>query len=641
MRGSLLLNFDEIVSNKGEESVTVRVNGVVRKITTTECENEYMTFINVNDVVQIELIENPEYTGTTKEIKVVRRDFTIDNEDNDFGIKNTFIQEISGTTNTLTTTFTATTRSDAYNFHYIITAESCNTPVLTSSLTPPATCSNSTFNYTPTVSLVGSTYTWTRNVVSGISNPASSGSGVISETLINTTNAAISVPYLFDLFAIPNCTAQQTVTEVINPRPSISNQTISLCSENSFTVSPTNGGGNIVPLGTTYTWTVSSNSNLTGQSNQPVPQSSISQTITNITVTSQTLVYTVTPVSPQGCVGNIFTITITVNPVIINPQSSGTIFNNQTIDMTPIATGTTLIPAGTLYTWTFTPNANVTGMTTQTVPTASITQTLTNISTSRKTITYQITAISGSCSKTYTYSVLLFANPVIEVISNPNTTSWTAPAAVTGATIECWGGGGRGGSATVGTFVLLGRSRGGGAGGGAYARSFLTITGGATYSLKIGSQPLGDTDTWFINNTTLLAKGGLNGQSSFDNPSGVGNGGGAGSALQSIGQVLYSGGNGANAGTGGNNFSGGGGGSAGSAGDGNPGIQINGGQGGIGDKPGGGVGNGGNGRINTTAAGFAGSNFGSGGGGGLCSANTSSPSGGAGVTGVIRLTYYL
>jgi Fungalysin metallopeptidase (M36)/Fungalysin/Thermolysin Propeptide Motif len=82
-------------------------------------------------------------------------------------------------------------------------------------------CSGSTFNYTATTASVGTyTYAWTRAAVSGISNPAGSGSSAnISETLINTTQDLIAVQYQF--VVSPNACGTtpliQPVTIVINP----------------------------------------------------------------------------------------------------------------------------------------------------------------------------------------------------------------------------------------------------------------------------------------------------------------------------------------------------------------------------------------------------------------------------------------
>ena len=51
------------------------------------------------------------------------------------------------------------------------------------------------------------------------------------------------------------------------------------CGGTAFTVTPTDGSGNIVPVGTKYTWTVTTpNANLSGATDQSLSQSIISQT---------------------------------------------------------------------------------------------------------------------------------------------------------------------------------------------------------------------------------------------------------------------------------------------------------------------------------------------------------------------------
>ena len=64
--------------------------------------------------------------------------------------------------------------------------------------------------------------------------------------------------------------------------------------------------------------------------------------------------------------------------------------------------------------------------------------------------------------------------------------TWTAPAGITGVSVECWGAGGGGGGsdATAG-------SAGGGGGGGEYARDSVAVTPGSTYSYTVGAPGTG------------------------------------------------------------------------------------------------------------------------------------------------------
>ena len=102
------------------------------------------------------------------------------------------------------------------------------TPIGGMALTSPTSvsiCSNTAFTYTATTGSTSTiTYSWTRAAVSGISNQASSGSTAnINETLVNTTNAPITVQYLFQLSPNPCGNSTNTAIPVnvtVNPTPS-------------------------------------------------------------------------------------------------------------------------------------------------------------------------------------------------------------------------------------------------------------------------------------------------------------------------------------------------------------------------------------------------------------------------------------
>ncbi len=204
------------------------------------------------------------------------------------------------------------------------------------------------------------------------------------------------------------------------------------------------------------------------------------------------------------------------------------------------------------------------------------------------------------------------------------TSTFTVPAGVTSVTVEAWGGGGRGGSRTSGSDGY------GGGGGGAYARRLVPVISGATYTVTVGTgsndNALPGNDSWFINNTTILAKGG----GTVPNNTQTGALGGAGLIPGgSIGDVAFAGGNGANGATG--TRGGGGGASAGTANIGANGALA---VGGIGINGGG---NGGNGRTGSSGNGVSGTTPGGGGGGALRTAG--SPTGGNGADGQVIITY--
>jgi len=81
-------------------------------------------------------------------------------------------------------------------------------------------CSESLYTFNPVANLPGTTITWSRAAVAGISNLAATGIGVISETLINTTSAPIVVTYVISM------TYNSIVTTVnhyvtVNPLPAV------------------------------------------------------------------------------------------------------------------------------------------------------------------------------------------------------------------------------------------------------------------------------------------------------------------------------------------------------------------------------------------------------------------------------------
>lgn len=195
--------------------------------------------------------------------------------------------------------------------------------------------------------------------------------------------------------------------------------------------------------------------------------------------------------------------------------------------------------------------------------------------------------------------------------------TFTPPAGVSSVTVECWGGGGKG--AQQGTIGV-----GGGGGGGAYSSSVISVIPGNSYTLTVGAgsittDPGGD--SWFINSTILLAKGG---NSVPDNDPFGATGGAMGT-----GNTMFRGGSGAT-GTGSN--AGGGGSSAGTAANGNYATNQS---GAIAPSGGGG---GGNGRSGTDGDGYAGNGPG-GGGGGAYRSNPGISNGGSGADGQVIISW--
>jgi len=144
------------------------------------------------------------------------------------------------------------------------------------------------------------------------------------------------------------------MTITVNPRPKIADITEVICSEGSFTVTPSASvAGNIIPLNTTYTWTVADNSNVTGEAGNTTGATSISGNLTNTSNQQQIVLYTVTPKSGAAgnCDGPAFTVSVTVNPKPFIKDTTVTICSDGTYDIIPSNGGGNIVPSGTKYSW--------------------------------------------------------------------------------------------------------------------------------------------------------------------------------------------------------------------------------------------------------------------------------------------------
>lgn len=139
------------------------------------------------------------------------------------------------------------------------------------------------------------------------------------QTLVNTTATPINVVYeaTATLTDGTGCVGQKSIhTITVNPKAAIGPMNDTICSGGTFSVTPIDGGGNIIPIGTTYSWsapTISTSGAIAGGTAQSAGQSSIGGTLTNLTTTNATATYSVTPTS-GSCVGVPLDVVVTVNP---------------------------------------------------------------------------------------------------------------------------------------------------------------------------------------------------------------------------------------------------------------------------------------------------------------------------------------
>ncbi|MDI1315791.1 PKD domain-containing protein [Flavobacterium sp.] len=265
------------------------------------------------------------------------------------------------------------------------------------------------------------TYQWFSNTI----NSNIGGNTIASAT--NATYSALTVTsgttYYYCVITFPTISGGCSVittdpaTVIVNDNPVIAPLTSTICSATTFTVTPANSGGNIVPIGTTYSWStpiISPVGTITGASAQPTPQIDISQTLVNTSTNPSTVTYTVTPISGV-CTGANFTVTITVNPAI-NPNivlNDNLCFGVNIASITTNITGGIPFSSGTPYTISWTgPNG--------------FTSTATSIS-NLAPGNYDVTiADAGGCPFSNTYTITEPAAIAITVDSENDITCFNA-----------------------------------------------------------------------------------------------------------------------------------------------------------------------------------------------------------------------
>src|SRR5207248_2228376 len=145
----------------------------------------------------------------------------------------------------------------------------------------------------------------------------------------------------------------------------------------------------------TYTWIATDNPNTTGESTTLQSTSTLSNTITNNTSSVQSVTYTVTPTSTVGgCVGKIERATCTVNPKPnMTSANTATICSGSTVNISLTS------DVASTYTWIATDNPNTTGESTTLQSISTLSNTITNNTSSVQSVTYTVTPTStvGGC----------------------------------------------------------------------------------------------------------------------------------------------------------------------------------------------------------------------------------------------------
>ncbi|PWT73309.1 MAG: hypothetical protein C5B59_13775, partial [Bacteroidetes bacterium] len=184
-----------------------------------------------------------------------------------------------------------------------------STPAITSGANGTI-CSGVAQNYTIASDVAGTTFSWSRAAVAGISNAAvvSQTDNPITETLTNTTSGAVTVTYVITPSANGCAGTPFNYVVTVNPSPTVSSAaTGTICSgvAQNYAIA-----SNVA--GTTFSWSRAavagiSNAAVVGQTDNP-----ITETLTNTTTAAINVTYVITP-SANGCIGTPFNYVVTVN----------------------------------------------------------------------------------------------------------------------------------------------------------------------------------------------------------------------------------------------------------------------------------------------------------------------------------------
>lgn len=172
------------------------------------------------------------------------------------------------------------------------------------------------------------------------------------------------------------------------------------------------------------------------------------------------------------------------------------------------------------------------------------------------TSTLSATNANGSGYATLTTNVASAPADIVITLSTAGSSTWTCPANVSSIQVECWGGGGAGGSAYRNGSGT--RQNGGGGAGGAYAKVlsypvtsgssyFINVGAGGTNNASINGTTVSGTDSWLnsinVPSTTMIAKGGAGGATAVGTTAQTASGG-IGATSQSNGDIVFAGGSG-------------------------------------------------------------------------------------------------
>ena len=241
-------------------------------------------------------------------------------------------------------------------------------------------------------------------------------SGTIDDVLVNTTGYNQVVTYVVTPTGTNGCAGDPfEVTVTVYSQPMGVDDAGEVCSDVAVSY---NLQDNLTVLGNgqsaTFSWVAAENTNVTGESTTPETTVVINDVITNLTGTDQDVVYTVTPTGSNGCVGDPFTVTITVKPEPVGVNDTETTCSDIPLNY-DLQNNIDNLGNGQAasFTWRATSHPDVSGESTSSQSGAFITDVLTNVSGTDQEVVYTVTptGTNGCAGDPFTITVTVYSEP--------------------------------------------------------------------------------------------------------------------------------------------------------------------------------------------------------------------------------------
>jgi len=228
------------------------------------------------------------------------------------------------------------------------------TPMLSDRPTDSVICNYGPFTFTPTSGTLGTSFLWSVAAPPGVIAAAPTGSDNPDDSITNTTNLPVAVPFVYTL-AANSCINTQTINVTVNPTPVLTlPTTATVCSGHpvSYIASSTTPGA-------TLAWSRLAAGGITPATN--FGTGNINETLTNATSdpVPVTYVYTNSITTTGVTCSNTQNVTVTVNPMPVlngSPLPTTPICNDVSDSLSFYPTSATL---GTTFSWT---RASTTGI---------------------------------------------------------------------------------------------------------------------------------------------------------------------------------------------------------------------------------------------------------------------------------------